>query len=60
MGEDKVRPLLESTKRLVAVENNATGQFAHLLRACTGVQVDDKILRYDGRPFTPEYILARI
>jgi len=58
--EDKVRPLLESAKRLVAVEGNATGQFARLLRAYTGVQVDDKILRFDGRPFSPEYILARL
>jgi 2-oxoglutarate ferredoxin oxidoreductase subunit alpha len=58
--EDKIRPLLESAKRLVAVENNATGQFARLLRAYTGVQVDDKILRFDGRPFSPEYVLDRL
>jgi 2-oxoglutarate ferredoxin oxidoreductase subunit alpha len=56
--EDKVRPFLESAKRLVAVENNATGQFACLLRACTGRRVDAKVLRYDGRPLSPEYILA--
>lgn len=58
--EDQVRPLLESAKRLVAVENNATGQLAHLLRAYTGIQVDDKILRFDGRPFSPEYVLDRL
>ena len=56
--EDKVRPFLESAKRLAVVEGNATGQFACLLRAYTGVQVDEQILRYDGRPFSPEYILA--
>jgi 2-oxoglutarate ferredoxin oxidoreductase subunit alpha len=58
--EDKVRPFLESAKRLVAVEGNATGQFARLLRAYTCVQVDDKILRFDGRPFSPEYVLDRL
>jgi len=58
--EDKVRPLLESAKHLVAVESNATGQFARLLRAYTGVQVDDKILRFDGRPLSPEYVLNRL
>jgi len=58
--EDQVRPVLESAKRLVAVEGNATGQFARLLRAYTGVQVDDQILRYDGRPFSPEYVLDRL
>jgi len=58
--KDKARPLLESAKRLVAVENNATGQFARLLRAYTGVEVDDKILKFDGRPLSPEYVLARL
>ena len=58
--EQRVRPILESARRLVAVENNATAQLARFLRACTGIQVDDTILRYDGRPFSPEYILARV
>lgn len=57
---DKALPFLDSARRLVAVENNATGQFARLLRAYTGVQVDDHILRFDGRPFSPEYILDRL
>ncbi|MBU0496162.1 MAG: 2-oxoacid:acceptor oxidoreductase subunit alpha [Chloroflexi bacterium] len=59
-SEDRVRPLLESAHRLVAVENNATGQFARLLRMNTGVQVDDQILRFDGRPFSPAYVLDRL
>jgi 2-oxoglutarate ferredoxin oxidoreductase subunit alpha len=57
--EEKVFPLLKSAKRLVAVENNATGQFARLLRAYTSIEVDDSILRFDGRPFSPEYVLNR-
>jgi len=59
-SEERVRPLLDAVSRLVAVENNATGQFAHFLRACTGKQVDAQILRYDGRPLAPEYILDRL
>jgi len=58
--EEKVAPLVESARYLVAVENNATGQFARLLRAHTGRQVDGKILRFDGRPLSPDYILARL
>lgn len=58
--EDETHRLLKSARRLVAVENNATGQFARLLRAYTGVQVDHKILRFDGRPMSPEYILGRL
>jgi 2-oxoglutarate ferredoxin oxidoreductase subunit alpha len=51
---------LKAANRLVAVEGNGTGQFARLLRAYTGVQVDGLITRFDGRPFSPEYILARL
>jgi|DewCreStandDraft_3_1066083.scaffolds.fasta_scaffold00406_3 2-oxoglutarate ferredoxin oxidoreductase subunit alpha len=56
---EAVLPLLEHGGRLVAVENNGTGQFAHLLRAMTGRQVDDLILRFDGRPLSPDYILRK-
>jgi 2-oxoglutarate ferredoxin oxidoreductase subunit alpha len=58
--EKRALPLLEAAKRLVCVENNATGQFSRLLRAYTGVQVGDQILRFDGRPFSPGYILDRV
>ena len=60
LAEGKVLPMLESAKRLVDVESNATGQFARLIRAYTGVEVDAKILRYDGRPLSPKYILDRL
>jgi 2-oxoglutarate ferredoxin oxidoreductase subunit alpha len=51
---------LASTHKLIAVEGNATAQLATLIRANTGLGMDDTILRYDGRAFTPEYILARV
>jgi len=35
----------------IGVENNASGQFAWLLKAETGMSLDKLILRYDGRPF---------
>ncbi len=57
---EKVSSLLESAKYLVDVKNNATGQFASFLSSYAGRQVDHKILRYDGRPLSPEYILARL
>ncbi|MBN1368138.1 MAG: hypothetical protein JW967_09470, partial [Dehalococcoidales bacterium] len=46
-------------KRVIAVENNATGQLARLLRAETGRAVDDIILRYDGRPVVPSFIIDK-
>lgn len=57
---DHVRPFLESAKHVIDVENNASGQFATFLKAYTGRAVDQKILRYDGRPLSPEYILSRL
>ena len=58
--EDKVLPLLQKAKTLVAVENNFTGQLANLIRKCTGIKVDSKILKYSGRPFSPEEIIANL
>lgn len=55
---DGIGPRLEPAGRLVAVENNATGQFARFLRAGTGIRVDEMLLRYDGRPLSPEYVLS--
>jgi len=46
--------------RLVTVENNYTGQFRRLLQGETCVKVDQAILRYDGRPFSPEDVLAAL
>ena len=42
---------LSGVKKLVCVENNATGQLARLIKNY-GFSVDKKILKYDGRPFS--------
>ncbi len=41
----------------ISVESNSTGQMAHLIRSETGVEVNKKILRFDGRPITPQFIV---
>jgi len=48
----------EQARKLVAVEVNATAQLATLIRSQTGRQMDGTILKYDGRAFTPEYIMS--
>jgi len=48
---------LKISENSISVENNSTGQMAHLIRAETGVEVNKKILRFDGRPITPQYIV---
>ncbi|MCX7796790.1 MAG: 2-oxoacid:acceptor oxidoreductase subunit alpha [bacterium] len=47
-------------KRLISVEGNATGQFTLLVRRETGIDIKDKILKYNGRPFTPSEIVKEV
>ena len=43
-------------ERMIAVEENATGQLAALVREHGG-HVDNTVLKYDGRSFTPDELL---
>ncbi|RJQ45680.1 MAG: 2-oxoacid:acceptor oxidoreductase subunit alpha [Gaiellales bacterium] len=52
--------LLQRAGRTVCVENNATSQFARLMRAETGYQCDDHVTRFDGRPFLLDELLEAI
>ncbi len=52
-------PLLEKSK-IIAVENNFSGQFADFFNAQTGLSIDQRILKYDGRPFTSHEIIEQI
>lgn len=51
---------LQKAKRAVCVENNATGQFAKLLGMETGIHIRENVLKYDGRPFSVDYILGAL
>ncbi len=51
---------LESARKVVIVEGNAFGQMARLIRRETGFQFRNKVLRYDGLPITPEFILREL
>ena len=52
--------LLGSAKRTVCVENNATSQFARLMRAETGFSFGETINKYDGRPYLLETLLGEL
>ncbi len=51
---------LEEARQVVCVESNATGQLAQLIRRETGFLIENRILRYDGLPITPQYILRNL
>ena len=46
--------LLKNADLTICIENNASGQFARLIRAETGFEFSHQISKYDGRPFTIE------
>jgi 2-oxoglutarate ferredoxin oxidoreductase subunit alpha len=43
---------------VVGVEGNSTGHFAGLIRRQTGYAIPHLVPRYDGLPFTADFILA--
>jgi 2-oxoglutarate ferredoxin oxidoreductase subunit alpha len=47
---------LEKAERLVIIENNATSQFGGLIKLHTGFEMDKKILKYNGLPFSVEEV----
>jgi 2-oxoglutarate ferredoxin oxidoreductase subunit alpha len=57
------RSFLEKIKKkakVFAVENNYNGQFADIFARETGISIFHKILKYDGRPFAPQEIVAQV
>ncbi len=49
--------VFNDARKVVAVEQNATSQFARLVRMETGLTVDLHINKYDGRPLTAQFIM---
>ncbi len=60
LPKTRLGDLFPRAGKTFCAENNATGQFAALIRRETGLQVDHNILKYDGRPFFPEEIAAEV
>lgn len=51
--------ILKDAKRIIVVENNATGQFAKLLKL-HGIDVDLSILKYDGLAFFADELREKL
>lgn len=47
----KLKEALKGAEKIIAVENNATAQLVTLMNRF-GLDTDEKILKYDGRPFS--------
>jgi 2-oxoglutarate ferredoxin oxidoreductase subunit alpha len=51
---------IKKAKKTVIVENNGTCQFGQLIRMQTGFDMDRKILKYNGLPFSVEELEERL
>jgi 2-oxoglutarate ferredoxin oxidoreductase subunit alpha len=52
--------LLAKEKRLICIEQNATGQLASVIKEATGITIADVWRKYDGRQWTTEEILEKV
>ena len=54
---DEILPLVQSAKKVIVVENNATGQLANILKMNVGhAEKIHKFVKYDGNPFLPHEV----
>ncbi|MBD3192721.1 MAG: 2-oxoacid:acceptor oxidoreductase subunit alpha [Candidatus Heimdallarchaeota archaeon] len=51
---------LNQAKKIIIIENNVTGQFAHLLHREFNMKVEEQILKFNGLPFSVEELVAKI
>ena len=56
----KVTKELKDSKKIIGVEANFRGQLCELITEKTGIKVDRKILKYDGREFDPTELFSEL
>lgn len=54
-----VAEILNKAKNTLIVECNYSGQLAGVIRENTGIEIQNKLLKYDGRPFYAEEIVKK-
>lgn len=57
---DSTGELLKRADKTMIFENNAQGQFAELIKLKTGFEIDKKVLKYNGMPFSVEEVEENI
>jgi 2-oxoglutarate ferredoxin oxidoreductase subunit alpha len=54
---EAVGAILRSAKRIVSIEENYSGQLAQLVQEQTGLMIDQRINKFDGRPFSEDEVV---
>ncbi len=48
---EEIKVELEKAENVILVELNSTGQLGRLIREKTGIKIENRLLKYNGRPF---------
>jgi 2-oxoglutarate ferredoxin oxidoreductase subunit alpha len=57
---EPVERFYQNHEKVLLIEQNFTSQLTGLIREKTGIEIKEKLLKYDGRPFFPEEIVKRV
>ena len=55
-----VATYLKKAKKTIIIENNATSQFGKLIKLYTGIEINEKILKYSGLSFFVDELVERL
>ncbi len=56
----KTKEFLEKAEKVIIIENNVTSQFSKLIKLYTGFEIKNKILKFNGMPFSVEELVEKI
>ncbi|MFA5387897.1 MAG: 2-oxoacid:acceptor oxidoreductase subunit alpha [Candidatus Paceibacterota bacterium] len=57
--ERQIYEALKGVSKIISIELNSTGQMEYVLNGC-GIEADQRILKYDMRPFTAEELKIQL
>ena len=60
LPEKLLKDKVPQAKKVINIEQNATGQLAELIREKTSIVCDDSLLKYDGRQISADEIISYI
>jgi|TARA_B100001971_G_C18249920_1_gene577336 2-oxoglutarate ferredoxin oxidoreductase subunit alpha len=58
--KEEVAREIKRSKKVILVENSATGALSGVIAEETGLIIKDKVLKYDARPFTPDILINQL
>ena len=57
---NEIKKEILKAKKVILVENNLTGQLGYIIREKTGIKIQNRILKYNGRPFKSDELKKQI